>query len=386
MVIPSCEVLGIFYDMGEMNALRGAFEKLDDQGIDYRILMLGSAEVNALSSTYSKERLLFLERDFQIGRSTAPGKWERESEFTSEELKKITDKLNSINPSVVITGSVSVAQNQIARSVDSRRLAHYGNINSTVQENSARGVISSFLSPEFCFLSPSLVIEHAVRGFSSQDLEISTVGHSGLDFFSEEVERVDVKILKQNLNLPEEQKVLTFIGGYGEGYLKSFEYFLELFKKLEKEADLSLIVQLHPRLNAFPIEETPEFQALNKAELTSRVILSQENISTPEAVALSDLCLSISSTVIPQAAFSGKKTAFINLGGVENLMTKAGVTRYANTKEELLFLLQSSSSSFSKNEMYAKAGIPLNASQKIYDKILLSLEESRNKSLIKASA
>jgi hypothetical protein len=386
MGISSCEVLGIFYDMGEMNALRGTFEKFDDQGINYRILMLGSAEVNALSSTYNKERLLFLEKDFQVERPTAPGKWEREDKFTNEELKKIKEKVKYINPFVIITGSVSMAQNQIALSIDVERLAHYGNINSTVQDNSAREVVSSFLNPNFHFLSPSLVIEHGARESFLEDFEISTIGHPGLDSFSKEVEKVDIRILKQNLNLSEGQKVLTFIGGYGEGYLKSFEYFLGLFKKLEGEADLSLIVQLHPRLNAFTIEDTPEFQALKKAGLTSRVILSQEDISTPEAVALSDLCLSISSTVIPQAAFCGKKTAFVNLEGTENLMTKAKVTQYISSKEELLSLLESCSSNFSKNEMYARAGIPLDASQKIYEKILESLEDSRAKALIKVSA
>lgn len=386
--LDNCNVLGVLYDMGETNALKETFDALDESNIDYRVLVVGAASINAIKSGYRPERLLFLDKDITLDRTCDPRSWKREEAFSKEEMVKITNFVKKLNPELIISGSVSEAQRQITlESPSKHKLVYYDNLRCRFKDNPAKQVVESFIRPEFKLLVPSKSIKDSVITTKGDKAEVEVVGHPALESFSREVKNVEVGRIRQELGLDDNKITLCFIGGYGESYNQDFAKFLSFLKNLESEHPFEMLVQLHPKLNSHKTEEVPEYRILKESKLNSKVMFSQGVLSTAASVAVSDLSLSVGSTVIPQAALSGKSTAFLFQSANKDLMIESEVSTNIETQNDLKLMLESSTRdsnktpSFQKEVIFLKAGIPQNATENITASILKKLNKYNKSSI-----
>ena len=380
--LDNCSVLGVLYDMGETNALKETFDALDEANIDYRVLVLGAASINAPKSGYRPDRLLFLDKDIKLDRTCDPRSWKREEAFSKEEMIKITNFVKKLNPELIISGSVSEVQRQITlESPSEHKLVYYDNLRCRFKDNPAKEVVESFIRPEFKLLVPSKSIKDSIIATKGNKAEVETVGHPALESFSREVKSVEAKRIRRELELDDNKTTLCFIGGYGESYNQDFAKFLSFLKNLEAEYPFELLIQLHPKSNSHKTKEVPEYRILKESKLSSKVMFSHGVLSTAMSVAISDLCLSVGSTVIPQAALSGKPTAFLFQSANKDLMLESEVSTNIESQEDLKLMLESSSNnktpSFQKEAIFLRAGIPQNATENIKQSILRRIDSYR---------
>lgn len=249
---PSIEqvpVVGIYYDMGETNALKGVFKKLEKDNIDFRVIVMGTAAEKAESLGYPKEKILYLNRDFKDITTIIDAKnTNREKELSKKEVVSVAKKIAQLKPEAIVLGVVSKAQWQLAEAIAAKagiapgkKFAYYDNPNLLIKDNPCKVTLERFAKGDYHILVPSLSIAKSLTEPKK------VVEHPGLDEFVTKVANVDRDQVQKKMEIPKDVSVITYIGGYGNGYEKSFRKFAASIKNVQKTQPLYVIVQIHPK-------------------------------------------------------------------------------------------------------------------------------------------
>jgi hypothetical protein len=282
-------LLFVLFDAGESNALIPIMEKCDEEGIEYRALLLGTAR----TLVHSKKRIEL--SDLGIDENV-DAKWPRNKELKQEEIEKIQQALS---PKLLVTGVSSAIQGQLLIAYRQRATtaAYWDNFSpsgsgdyfETAQRVQA---LATFL------LVPSKLVRESPT-FKPRDLaHIVLVGQPSLDRWKERFCTIDKAAVLKRLGLGSYRgPIITYIGGYGADYEKAFGLFMRCVEKEKAK----ILIQPHPKYKG----------AFEEAQPLCPHCLISKNIAADEAVSIADLVVSYNSTVGFQALSVGKKVLFV---------------------------------------------------------------------------
>lgn len=198
--------------------------------------------------------------------------------------------LINYQPDIVITGMVSELQYRLSQHFKKNNveiISYYDAFHSFIPGS----VRERFIEISSQVLVPSTEIEKSIQTHFPYVI-IRVVGHPSLDSWLS-ISKKNLAPIKEQLNINPTKRVLLFIGGYGDEYEKGFPIFAESIPLLK---EFEIIFLIHPKL-----DESVEREKLkNHPHLH---FLTSKEITTAEIVAISDIVLTINSTVGVQAAF-----------------------------------------------------------------------------------
>lgn len=301
------DYLFVFFDAGETFSLLPVIQKMENEKLNYKILLLGNGSVNAIAKEKYTTNIIDIKKEcsahFILAESTF-----REREMNNKILQEVA---NCYHPKKVITGLVSRYQSQ---------LSEYYNKNSTTQ---LIGYYDGFSLPELKILTPfqnslnqifvpSKNISEYLQKKNIFANKIKVVGQPALDKFIEDANKIDSKEIKDKLNIKQETPIITFIGGYGKEYEEVFKTFVSSVKSIK---NTKFIISIHPAANGNFEEKT--IKDLN----ATNFIMIRKEIQTISLVKISNLVVSQRSTVGIQSLFIGvpslyydiKNTTYTNL-------------------------------------------------------------------------
>jgi len=277
-------VLFYFQDAGELYGLLPVAKSLLEKGVDVQILAAGTAE-----SLLAKSGEEFLSLHLPVNPA------DRSQVLSTEEIEKI---LAACDPAVFVSGVAFTCQGQLFTAFGERgveTVAFWDNFNAD--------------GADLYFKTAHAVEQKAVHlWISSERLAKSdwfesrkclfVSGHPSLEKWVEEAASVNKDALRQKLPLTSTgRKTAVFIGGYGEAYEEAFELFLRSIENL----DIDFLIQPHPKYSGSIEERVFARTGLNRA-----VRILKNEITTLEAIVLSDIVLCHQSTVGFQALFLQK--------------------------------------------------------------------------------
>lgn len=374
MAISSNPIIALLYDMGESKCFQDVFEHFDQNSIKYKAVLSTAALANAKLLKINPQDHIPLK---QTSPNNALITWKREDRLENQELLELIEKVKVLNPQALITGCVSKLQLQVAcelkKNLPNLQLyAFYDNLNQVCEQKPQTEYMQGFLNGDFQILAPSKTIKDILDKNLPPFRPSINVGHPALDRFVSDCQSVNKKEVLLKLGLSSDIPIVTYVGGYDSEYEEAFEHFLSCVENIQKTTPLQVIIQTHPKVHQLPESELPERKILDKFSL-SHVHVLQKQLSTPEAVAISDLCASYGSTVIPQARFAGKKACFIAKAPVCNLMTKSGIVESFSSFEDFKNYLETPELSLSNHECYKKGGVPTQGALNIFQLLKKSL-------------
>lgn len=309
------KLLCVHYDAGEANAMLPVLKQLEVENVNFRVLVIGTAETIIKPEMFKGRRLTLkdLQIDAVVDNTTA-----RTIALSETWLRKF----QKIKPKVVLVGSTSRIQQQILEYYNRAvTVAFIDDFSYDRQQESFSTVVNVQAIAKHV-LCPS---QQTVKLFSQDQKnakaqpEYHVIGKPSLEVWRKEIASVDRSEILKKLNFTNDQPVITFIGGYGPGYDVINPLFDECGKRLQK-LGYQVIQQPHPKI------------ALQK-------------IKTTEALAISKYVVGYNSSVILDAALVGipslffipdsPKTQFKHFAIDAHLIGKA--TAY----EELVFFLSS---------------------------------------------
>ncbi|MBN4067119.1 hypothetical protein JYU14_03445 [Simkania negevensis] len=354
-------------------AFSGVCRRLEERGVNFHVVAMGASAANIGRMQLAASRVFDLVQECPGVRRIDPTRWQREDALTKAELTEIIARLKRLNPATILTGAVSMVQYQIALAMRASQVAlrvivYYDNMNMKVADNPSRATVERFLNDTMTFMVPSLVI---AKDLPDNCHSIAVVGHPSLDHFVARVKELDKGATLEKHGYTRATVLVTYIGGYGQGYENSFLQFTDGITSLTNEAsdDISLafLIHTHPKMHMTLPRELPEYQILADKGLLQQVRISQGDIPVEEAVAMSALVISQASTVIPQAIFAGVPGFFMNQMHTKNTMVEAGLTRNLDSPEELVSIVRNISniSPVSTEAARQKTGIPSNAESRM---------------------
>ncbi len=278
------DVLFYLQDAGETYALLPVIRKLEEKGVDYRVLAAGVAEEVLSKSGLPAEKIRRL-KDLHV--ATPVGRsWSRSEKLSASEIGQISEEIDAKK---VVTGVAFELQGQVLDSFSKRGIptfAYWDNFNAE-GENPYFQTAHSVEKRAEILLLPSHFLESAFG-----DRKIRIVGQPTLQEWIREERAVDRDRLRHRLGIEKGRKIAVWIGGYGTDYEEAFRVFLAGMSQME---DLLFLIQPHPKTNP------NECLALGK---NCRILKGE--LTTLEAVALADLVVCHQSTVAFQALALGK--------------------------------------------------------------------------------
>ena len=287
-------------------------------------------------------------------------------ELSAADLEKIA----SLSASIVITGMYSTPERQIAelfQKKGSRIVAVWDNFSSydkLPQDLIAN--VEKIVQSADVVLAPSQDIANDLNDRFSTSKAVA-LGQPTLDVWKEKVAKVDKAAALSKTPFRKDIPILTYVSGYeekGNGYKDSFLLFAKSLTALK--ISVQVIVQLHPRSDGKLEKEILESFRVRNPHFPSYFISDGKQLSTYEAVALSDLGVCHRSTVAIQALFAGKRFIHIDIPStpfshfaIEKQLIKQCLTVEAATQT----LSEHLSSEIDFSNLYEKSGIAPDATK-----------------------
>lgn len=273
----------VLYDAGETNALKPLLEDWEKQKIDFKVLVMATAESLVLPEKFQGRRITL---ENLCIKENVDSQTERTHALSLDSLKL----LHQVKTNVVLVGSASKIQEQILQEFaeEAKTFAFVDNFNYDVSHESFATVKKVQSAAHFVFC-PSQHVVDLLKTNSDQKEAMpiyEVVGKPSLEQWEKEIATTNKDQVLKVLGLDMSKgPIITFIGGYGYGYDRINPLFEQCAKQL-KEEGYQVVIQPHPKV-ATPL------------------------VKTTEALAISNYIVGYNSSVMFDAAVIGKNALFM---------------------------------------------------------------------------
>ncbi|MCB1135141.1 MAG: hypothetical protein KDK78_02630 [Chlamydiia bacterium] len=348
------QVLFIPYDAGEALAFEPVLDHLDEEGISYCILALGTAR----SMYQTHPQYLGLRADIGLKADIGPMNWRREMALPRGDVDEV---LRAVKPVVVVSGMVSEVQRQLAagfRLKGSRVVGYFDAMHALRSE----AVEATFLDIVDEVWAPAERVAEGIRA-AAPSLPIHVVGQPSLEAWMGAADTAEVNAWFEEAGLT--GKRVLYCSGYGEDFVPSFELFV---KTTQAFPHVSFAVSLHPRVPGTLEQRVLDDYPSDNIQIAPRHLPSSLLAHAVDAV----VCYR--STAGFQALFLGKPVIYALSGLIpfSNLTIDLGIVPKVSAESELQKALQealNTTCSVSVQELCQRLGIPPQASQLFADRI-----------------
>jgi len=331
-----------FYDAGETRALTPVLDALKQKGVKFSVVVMGTAREEECLKNFSAERI-----DIKDLGVTEPidKTWQRAKPISDESLRNLADRVHAKK---IVVGCASEAQAQIAKTFSaSKTYAYWDNFNYDPSKASfdTANRVQEAAQKVIC---PSKLIQDefiSVAAKSKRSFEDYVVGGQPILEIWEKCINYSVKnkdIVVQTLCLKNnKEKIVTFIGGYGEDFEKVNKIFDQCKWWLQKNC-FQVNTQPHPKIKKDPL------------------------VPTPEAVGVSDYVVCYDSTAAYQSLFFNKIVIFIIPEGdpTSNFAIKKGFAEKVSSVDEFKKAIFNAQQNCQR-DYYELIGVPRNSTETI---------------------
>jgi hypothetical protein len=284
----------------------------------------------------------------------------------------VTDlqKIDQLSSAILITGMYSTPERQIAElfhKKGSKVIAVWDNFSTfdkLPQDLVAN--VEMIVCAADAVLVPSFDIAQDLNTRFNTDKAIA-LGQPTLDLWEEKIAQIDKKTALAKTPFLWDIPIITYIGGYeekGNGYNKSLVTFVQSVNALK--VPVQIIVQLHPRSDGSFEKKIFDHYSAQNPQFPPYLISNGKQLSTFEAVALSNLGICHRSTVAIQALFSGKLFMHIdqpNTPFSHFAIEKQLVFQSVSVEEAVQYLSEHLEDRIDLSDLYTKGGIPPHATK-----------------------
>lgn len=335
------KLLCVLYDAGETGALVPVLKKLEKDGKDFRVLVMGTAETLVKPGMFGDKRLTLKDLTIETVVDTATAR-------TTALSKEMMGKFQTIDPQVVLVGTASRIQQQVLETFPaSTTVAFVDNFDydkkqeSFATVNKVQAVAKHVLCPskhtETLFAEPETV---------QPGKRYHVVGKPSLEVWEQEIRTANRKQILNTLNFNNTQPIVTFIGGYGPGYEVINPLFDQYTELLEKEG-FQVIRQHHPKV-------AEQMGIKLKVKTTEALAVSQSVIGYNSSVILDGALVEINSLFfIPE----DKRTPFKHFA-----IDKGLIPRMTNYEELLTYVKKTTRT---PPDISEQIGVPPNSTVRI---------------------
>lgn len=358
---PQAEVVFVLYDTGETRALEPVIARLQEKKISTLVLGVGTSrelignrsdflDVNAVCGVRAK-----------IDRTH----WRRESALPALDVKRLEACFDA---SLVVTGMASRFQSQLAEALYSKKDSKVWGYFDGFSRESVNATSTEFIESLDQVLVPARSVEAEFKIRASQKV-VKTVGQPSLEKWKAIMETLDKAKLRKSLNLTDATPVILYAGGYGDGYEEAFRLFVRSVKGL---SNYHVLVSLHPR-----VDGEFERRAIKEEKGNSIEIIPKE-ISTAEALAISEVLVSHRSTTGVQAVFAGKPAIYLDgeKDKYSDLAIENGWAQQVFSEPQFKRAL-ARAVGIKRRDIYRLAGIPKDSEKIIVDLVMRELNKNQ---------
>jgi hypothetical protein len=340
------ELLCVLYDAGETGGLLPVLKELEIQGVDFRVLLMGTAETLVKPEQFANKRITLKDLGIETTIDTTTSR-------TTALSKKMMAKFNVFKPKVVLVGTASKIQQQVLEQYSSAKtIAFVDNFSYDKKQESFQTVdkVQAAAKEVLCPSQHTMELLNQETENSKKQPVYHVVGKPTLEVWQQEISSINKAEVLEKLNFNDIKPVVTFIGGYGPGYDVINPLFKSCTQLLESEG-FHVIQQPHPKV-------------------------APQKVKTTEALAISQYVIGYNSSVVLDSAIIGKSSLFFIPDNPEtqfqHFAIDDGLISKVSTSEELLQHLKAKNQSLQIRETL---GVPQNSTQ-----IITQLIEKRIKS------
>lgn len=342
------KLLCVLFDAGETGNLLPVLKKLEINGKDFRVLVMGTAETIVKPGMFGNKRITLEDLEINKVDTTTP----RTYSLSTEMMKKF----QKMNPAVVLVGTASRIQQDVLQQFSSAvTVAFVDNISYDPQQESFETVkkVQEVAKHVLC---PS---KNTVSLFlnSQKRMELlptyHVVGKPSLEAWEKEIHAVEPAAVLQTLHFTSDKPIVTFIGGYGPGYEVIDPLFQQCVEDLNKQG-IQAILQPHPKVGS-------------------------SKVKTTEVLRVSSLVVGYNSSVIPDAAILGIPSLFFipndsRTSFKHEAIEKRRISKVSSCEELVAHIRKKHKIPNLREEM----GIPSNSTEVITQLLTEWMEEPRN--------
>lgn len=332
--------LFVLYDAGETNAMIPVMKRLEAEGKDFKVLVMGTSETIVKPGMFEGKRLVL--KDLEVSDIVDKDNWKRDQEMSGDGILKIRDR---IIPKAVIVGTASSVQRQVLPLFKAASIAFCDNFDYDMTHESFKTVdkVQAVASKVLCPSKNLVKLLSGPQPTAESLKKYEIAGKPTLEQWKKDIEAVDQADVLRTLGFDKSKgPVITFVGGYGEGY-EFIHILFEATAKCLRQRGYQVLIQPHPKV-------------------------AQQKVKTPEALAVSDYVIGFNSSVIFDSAVIGKKAIFFypNLLNFSHFAIREGYIPKVSSFVELLQTIEKM-----KNQppvdLYEKEQIPKNSTDRILE-------------------
>lgn len=354
------DYLFFLVDAGETYALLPVIEKMQAYDKDYVVLVEGTARQIIKESQIPPTKVISFE-EFGI---EVPHTFPREHQLKTKEVEKISSRIQAL---LMVSGVASEMQGQLIDAYSKKNVltvAYWDNFNATGEDSYFKMGHKVARKASTLFLPSKRVAQD--KSFNPiPESKRMVVGQPSIESWRlVKTYKKDnlYKVLKSN----KEQKHLTYVGGYGTAYEEGFKLFL---KSVGDRAYSSyrLMISPHPKTDGrFEKQLVKASQSL----LPETTVLSGE-LTTKEAVAISDVVICHRSSVGLQAASIGKPVIYVvpQTEDFKDMLVDTGVAKCVHTPESFKQAINQVLTKPQPN-FYEKTGLPKGSTDTLFHALL----------------
>lgn len=329
-------ILFLCCDMGETNALIPVMQELQLKKEDFKILAMGAA-ISKLNKSEFKlsDKVIELKEPVDTVKNRA------------KSLENISKAVQDLNPTLVVSGAASKAQEQLIEALGAKSIVYLDNFNYAMTNPSFETVKGVAGVGKKIITASDIVKEQISSCIDLTGKKVKSLGRPSLESWVDQVQKTNKAEVVHKVKFDGEKPIVTIIGGYGPRYDEGVN---EAYKQATKElvaAEYQVHMQHHPNV----VENQP--------------------LTTIEAVGMADYVVCYDSTVGFEALFAGKKVVYLQPENVEpydNIAIEKGLAAKVKTNEDLLEALKMSSKE--KKDPYQVLGVKRESTEAIASYIL----------------
>ena len=290
-------------------------------------------------------------------------RWDRNEGLPDDKLRRITQ---AYQPKVVITGASTKLQVQFAKAYQatSQILAYYDNYG-PIDNISYAPIVRKLEEVVDGLMVPSTSVAKTAK-----TANVLVVGQPALERTLENFKTIDSAEVYKKTGLKSNRPIVSFFGGYDPEYKAVLTTFV---KGIKAFPEVQAVIRPHPKAgDALERDVVAD-------EKCSNCIISTTDMTTPEAVSLSDVVVCHHSTVGIQAIFLGKSVVYVDVPG--NTFTNPDlsewhfspqVTNVADFKEAMKEATKKDA--VKPDELFALAGIPRQGADRVVEVLMDELK------------
>lgn len=348
-VAPIKTPLFVLCDAGETNAFIPIMQRLQDRGVGFHIVLMGTA-VHLVAPGRFPQKVHTL--DELTIKDLVDKTWNRQQELSEESLAKIRDYFR---PSLILTGTANKVEEQFLKLFPKSRKVAYADkfvyVKGGEELNTAKGVAKA---ADVVFTSTKLVSATLLEEIPS--LNVQVMGQPVIEVWQERIRQIKLspkeqQRIRKRLNLvhPNDPIVTIAHGYYSDD--EEIEKFLEETEEILKSKGYNVNNQVHPK-NSTPL------------------------VPFEEAAAVSDYIISHDSTAGFLALFMNKKVIFAVPEKMKysNFAIEMGFGPKVTSPKEIPSALRMMELRPTDN-LHEKLGIPHNSIDKLTEALFQMIHE-----------